>query len=442
MDRTNTSELQWHPSSVEEKAMVQEQLERILANPLFSQSKRYPPMLRHIVECTLRGDAENLKERTLGVEVFHRDPNYDTNADTVVRVTAGEIRKRLAQYYFDPEHENELRLELQSGSYVPVFHNPAAGQLHPPEQPQIVAPQVDHQSLSDTAHAEPTTPAQILNAERKPKLKKGIITLHIPYYVVFLLLLGAIVAVFSIYFGDTDRRMMSQFWEPVLKSKDQALLCVGDYAGWNGLRTTGGIPGSTSPNSMEGNDSTPDVYKLLSERPLMTDVQTLTRLSSVLLQKGKAFQVKNASATDLSDLRNGPAVLIGMNNGWTIRAITPLRFNFVLDPVGNRIVDKEHPDQTKWVLPLTGPVRKFSTDYGIVARLQSTTNDQPLMIAAGLGAQGTTACGELLSNPRYMRTLIQHAPKNWQKMNMEAVISAETIEGKAGPPRVEAYYFW
>jgi len=51
------------------------------------------------VEQTLAGNEDNLKERTLGVEVFHRTPDYDTNLDPVVRLCAGEVRKRIAQYY-------------------------------------------------------------------------------------------------------------------------------------------------------------------------------------------------------------------------------------------------------------------------------------------------------------------------------------------------------
>src|SRR5437867_6516627 len=70
----------------------------------------------------LDGEGERIKERTIGIEVFGRDPDYDTNLDPIVRMTAGEIRKRLAQYYVEADHERELRIELPSGSYVPEFH--------------------------------------------------------------------------------------------------------------------------------------------------------------------------------------------------------------------------------------------------------------------------------------------------------------------------------
>jgi len=103
---------------------VREQLNRLLANPFFSHSKRFPSFLRFVVEQTLAGESENIKERTLGIEIFGRDAEYDTAADPIVRVTAAEIRKRVAQYYQDPAHERELRISLPSGSYIPQFHSP------------------------------------------------------------------------------------------------------------------------------------------------------------------------------------------------------------------------------------------------------------------------------------------------------------------------------
>ena len=82
-----------------EHSAVQVQLERMLASPLFRNSKRYPGFLRFVVEHSLTGERDTLKERVLGVRVFGREPDYDTNDDPVVRVTAGEVRKRIAQYY-------------------------------------------------------------------------------------------------------------------------------------------------------------------------------------------------------------------------------------------------------------------------------------------------------------------------------------------------------
>src|SRR5215470_1199681 len=89
-------------TTVPDPAAVREQLERLLVHPLFANSKRYPALLAYTVEQTLLGNASDLKERSIAVEVFGRAPTYDANADPVVRITAGEVRKRLTQYYYEP----------------------------------------------------------------------------------------------------------------------------------------------------------------------------------------------------------------------------------------------------------------------------------------------------------------------------------------------------
>src|ERR1700735_1615391 len=96
----------------EKRSEVAAQRERLLENSHFSHSRRFPSFLRFIVQEELEGRGDQLKERTLGVEVFGRDASYDTTSDPIVRVTAAEIRKRIAQYYQEPGHANELRISL------------------------------------------------------------------------------------------------------------------------------------------------------------------------------------------------------------------------------------------------------------------------------------------------------------------------------------------
>src|SRR6201993_43397 len=104
--------------------VVREQLKRLLAHSLFTNSKRYPVLLAYTVEQTLLGNAAELKERTIGVEAFGRRPDYDVNLDPVVRTSAAEVRRRLIQYYYDPARAGELIIELSAGSYVPAFRSP------------------------------------------------------------------------------------------------------------------------------------------------------------------------------------------------------------------------------------------------------------------------------------------------------------------------------
>ena len=123
-------------------ALVREQLRRLVAHPLFTNSKRYPVLLAYTVEQTLLGNASELKERTIGIEAFGREPVYDVNLDPVVRTAAAEVRKRLSQYYYNPDHAGELVIELPIGSYVPTFREPAAPQMGFAAEP-LVAERVE-----------------------------------------------------------------------------------------------------------------------------------------------------------------------------------------------------------------------------------------------------------------------------------------------------------
>lgn len=98
---------------------MREHLRELLESPAFKGSRRGQQFLEYIVEKALSGRAEELKERSLGVELFGRDPAYDTGEDAIVRVTASDVRKRLHQYYSTTD--STLRIEIPAGAYAPQF---------------------------------------------------------------------------------------------------------------------------------------------------------------------------------------------------------------------------------------------------------------------------------------------------------------------------------
>ncbi len=109
--------------SPEQIALVRQHLEEVLVSPAFAGSKRTQDFLRLIVGHALEGEFDSLRERMIGAEMFGRPVSYDTGSDSVVRVRASEVRKKLAHYYSETREERPaVRIELPSGSYVPRFH--------------------------------------------------------------------------------------------------------------------------------------------------------------------------------------------------------------------------------------------------------------------------------------------------------------------------------
>lgn len=100
---------------------IQEELTAILASPSFRSSRKSCEFLRYVVEVTLDGRIDSLKERTIGLDLLGRDLSYDPSSDATVRVRANEVRKRLVNHYAIQCPCSGYRIELRPGSYGPRF---------------------------------------------------------------------------------------------------------------------------------------------------------------------------------------------------------------------------------------------------------------------------------------------------------------------------------
>lgn len=406
-------------------ALVRAQVERLTTHPLFANSKRYPTLLSYVVDQTLRGNTADLKERCIGVDVFGRTPSYDANADPVVRITAGEVRKRLSQYYYDPAHAGELIIELPTGSYVPVFRMP-----EPPPSPAPATAAEDIPSLAaSTTEASPVTPHSWKAWQ---------------VFAAALVLLAAVGGVLvGRHFPPTPPppkpSNIDLFWQPVTSSANPATFCLGEPAKNIDLDDINDMNAPVPPSKPE------QLYVRLhySGNLALADVITLTRTAAALEMRRKTFRVVPASEATFAQLREGPVVLIGaFDNIWTLRVTQRLRFGFESEDGVALLVDRKSNKKTTWATAWDLPYQKLSRDYAIVARIQDKTTGQPVIIAAGISEEGTEAAGEILYNPVYLDSLLAKAPADWQHKNMEAVIETQVIQGHSGPPNVLAVETW
>jgi TolB-like protein/Flp pilus assembly protein TadD len=106
----------------EQAVLIRRHLQQVLASHAFAGSKRTQDFLELIVSHALEGEFDQLRERMIGAEMFGRPVSYDTGSDSVVRVKATDVRKKLAQFYAEAREQPAVRIELPSGSYVPRFH--------------------------------------------------------------------------------------------------------------------------------------------------------------------------------------------------------------------------------------------------------------------------------------------------------------------------------
>jgi hypothetical protein len=438
----STQELEPSASALD-PAAVREQLGRLLVHPLFANSKRYPALLAYVVEQTLLGNASELKERSIGIEVFGRSPSYDANADPIVRITAGEVRKRLSQYYYDSAHEGELVVELPIGSYIPVFRpaDTRSSERAPEQQPSLP-------ESSETA-ADQSSPASVSLSPLEAPAPPSPWRIRWLVAALFVVLSGALgLGIGLRYRTETPASSnppappptnIDRFWEPVISSANPATFCLGEPA--KNLDTD-------SINDYEAPVSKPAPEKLYvrlhySGNLALADVITLTRAAAALEIRHKTFRVVPASEATFTQLREGPSILIGaFDNIWTLRVTQKLRFGFESENGVASLVDRKSPQATSWATAWDLPYEKLSRDYAIVARIHDATTGQPVIIAAGISEEGTEAAGEILYNPEYLDSLLAKAPRDWEKKNLEAVIETQVIQGHSGPPNVLAVETW
>lgn len=135
---------------------VREELARILGSMAFSRPRRLARLLKYLVEHTLQGKTENLKEMVLGIEVFDRGADFDPRTDPIVRIDARRLRARLGQYYSDEGASDPVIITLEPGSYVPSFRGTSDGETeaapspaHPPSRTRPSVAVLSFRNLSD-----------------------------------------------------------------------------------------------------------------------------------------------------------------------------------------------------------------------------------------------------------------------------------------------------
>ena len=389
--------------------IVLAELERVLASHLFRASRRCVSLLRRITELSLAGDGDSLKERALGIDVFGRAADYDTSQDPVVRATAAEIRKKLAQYYQDPAHVHEPRIEVHPGSYIPEFHaaDPATVPHPPSRRPRIL--------LISGAAVAVLVATLWLAAPWRP--------------------------------GDLER-----FWGPMLDAPGGVLFCLGQSRAYNfrsdarqkQIETL--IEGMTPAAQESSREMIPlgELVPMWDRYIALGDAICLLRLTSVFEKRGRPYRIRSGASTTFSDLRERPAVLIGaFDNEWTLRAVGEMRYTFYKDFQGLEVVrDRQHPENNNWKLVDSWPHWNISNDYAIVSRVFDVNSGRMVVVAAGITHFGTEGAGEFLSDPRSFAEVVPQLPRDWAKRKLQIVLQVPVVQGTSGHPHVLATHVW
>ncbi|HUI56006.1 MAG TPA: hypothetical protein VLY04_13615 [Bryobacteraceae bacterium] len=395
-----------HDAAQPNEDEIREELNRVLASHEFRTSKRSQDFLRYVVDNTLSGHGDMLKERTIGIDVFGRSTSYDPSDDATVRVKAGEVRKRLGLYYSDQGARDPIRIELPSGTYVPEFHSVrahASGELAPAVE--IVAPE-----------APPPSPARRL----------ALTSRHLTLLVLVVL---AAVALGWVLLR-SPKTVLDEFWAPVLNGASPVFVCAAYVPVWGLDRD----PAATGPGRPE------DYVALTDQFVGGGDLVATSRLTSMLTRLHRPFRVKVGNDVSFTDLRSGPAILVGYSyTRW--REISS-QMRFFIDGQRRPVGILDNGKATDWALPNLPRDRRTSEDFAIVSRVFHPDTHAMLVELAGITQYGTEAAGDLVTNADVLSEALHGAPTGWQTKNLQLVLHVKVISGAPTSPVVVARYFW
>jgi hypothetical protein len=398
---------------------VRRELESLLQSTEFRGTTRLQHCLRYLVERLLEGRSDLLKERSIGAELFQRPPDYDTGADAIVRVTANELRKKLAQYYMHAP-DTEVRIELPAGSYVPEFVWRAPG---------------------EALHREtvPVAPSQEVPARAWPRV---VLIAGVPALALLLV---------AVWFLRKPDPPLERFWAPVVRGAGPVLVCLsnpvvyglapeihrsyqrehpdaanqGPYVVPLGNRL---IPGSQIvpiPDQFVGNG----------------EAFALGELTSLLTRLRKPYETRIGGDISSADLRNRAVIFLGFSSRWNLEMNKGLRFVSHIEDNLKMIRDTFVPDRA-WSLPELQPDGRTSIDYALVSRVFNADTGMPILQACGITQYGCQAAGEFLSNPGYFAQVLGQLPKGWERRNLQILLTCRILRTSPGAPKVVAVHVW
>ncbi len=371
------------------KAVVLEHLDGICASPVFVPSKRCQQFLRYVVQETLDGRGEQIKERNIAHEVFGKGTDFEPGEYSLVRVKAGEVRKRLSDFY-ETTPENGIRIELPVGSYVPRIRTA-------PEKPVVEEP-------AEATVGNQTGKNQTSKIDRRK----------------FGLLAGGTVGLlgFASAFTLLNRKTtpLDRLWRPVFATKAPLLIFIpvmrqtnGDLTEWVGI----------GPSA------------------------ALRRAADFLTERHYPYHVRFGAELTFSQLSEQPSLLLGgFDVDWTLRMTHDLRFAPQLDAAtGARAIVDKVTKQT-WTEVRHPPNPYVDVDYGILCRLFDSATGQIVLLAVGTQTFGTEGAANLLFYPELFNEVVKQAPADWESKNLQAVIRVSVIGTTPSNPEVIATHFW
>jgi hypothetical protein len=395
----------------EERNRIRAHLEKVISSAPFAHSQRSQAFIRYIVEESLEGRGEQIKERNIGVDVFGKAEDFDPQEESLVRVCAGEVRKRLAHAYQSDFHDG-VRIELPLGTYTPRFE------------------------VKPTPLPETHLPAFAVNSTTKPARNRLFLrkwAISIPLLAAFVI--GIISAGYRLH--RREQEPLDLLWQSFSLHREPVLIA---------------LPTPTVLQPKHADDLAKDLengHLLVDEFDVQDGSFTgigaalgAARFAEQLAQRHQPFVVKFGFDASFPDLSTAPAILLGgFTSALGQKLMRNVRYQLFITDKDTGIRDTFLKGKI-WQIPNHVPSSKIEQGYALVTILHNSDFKQPILQVAGLSAVDTASAVQFLTDREYFEEFTKQAPHDWFKKNCQIVLYSHEYGNSPGRPELVTWYVW
>lgn len=420
-----------------------EQIARIIQSPVLRNATALQRLLQYVTAKVFEGASQDLKEYTIGVEVFARPQDYDTKSDTIVRVQIHRLRQKLKEYYEIEGCSDPVLIEIPPGRYIATFElrTPAAVDEH--STPVVADP-----SPTIVNNQNSNAKTEVAEAVR-PNVAHRFLANSSPNRILFVAVLAAI-ALFAIgvlvgslrssiratsssltgsteHAGDSSVR---DFWRGFAASDPTPIIAYSDtvflvdstndlFSFQEGARADRGTP--VDSHLAQRFTSNPDLLEKAG--PLYYesgftgagDLESVAMLSRLFAQMGVAPIVKRSHEVTIDDLRQHSVILVGSSFGNVAVAQLPMAKDFIFGGSDSHQaalwrgqLRNSHPLPSESAIyqierdPISGVVK---ADYALISIQPSIAPGRYIVILGGLSTTGTAGATLFLTSKRGVEEL-------------------------------------
>lgn len=396
-----------------EQAQYLGQIEKLVSSQVLHGSESLCKLLRYLGNHALFHPGTPLKEYQIATELFGRQADFDPQLDSMVRVQAGRLRSKLAEYYSSEGAEDVIGVELPKGSYVLTFHPRSAASSGK-----------NHNHVGENGHSATGHEKSV----RGVWIALGIVSALLVVAVAVLLTRGNGVQGGQIVSAESVPASINIFWKGFLTGPEEPCVVFSNAA-------FVGRPDIGLRYYDSSRDSKAQVFDHYTGVGEVLAVHNLDNVFSMLHQP---IRVKRGSLFTLDDAKNNDLIFIGSpSENLTLLEIPGTQqFKFRAVPMGarkgNMEIVNQHPEGGEGAEFLASPSDvPLTEDYAVIALVHGLTASRSILILAGTTTIGTQAAVEYVSTPDSLKELLAKLSINSssEMKPFEALIRVKVARG-------------